>query len=233
MKTCRYILILALGILLITATCFFINDIWKYVLVYFIGLLTTYFTSTDSKFFNWLFCAFGFPLILILGIGPIILVIAIPFFTILVIGFFVYAIFNYIIPFLFQINLHPDLISYLLFTFTSILSVLSITEKTVNRVLKYLYKDKKFIKVFDSWYYPGITRFAIFLLYFIILLFNNISKYGNSDFNISTLGIIFSSFATFLAFDRLISNWKMVSSINVTNIKEKVFQYIKSLFNYK
>ncbi len=100
-----------------------------------------------------------------------------------------------------------DLKLYIIITLTSIIA----TQDWIKTVFEFIFgRDEKFC------YNPTITKYLIYVFYFVVLVITNIISFNFSE---TANSVFVASFATFLAYDRLVANRKILNNTELVNIK--------------
>lgn len=190
------------------------------VLFAYIAVLSAFMPFYDVKCIRWIIDVLTIPLFLL---TPIIHNLRIVVINVMGIGFFLFCVSGVIkVCGFLEITTMNDLLTvYLSLTVTFIISTQNwaggIIDKTTNRY----HAEYKGMK-----YQPRFAKYLIYVFYFITLLISNICTFLSTSNNIGQTAVLLASFATFVAYDRLISNKRLLEDskllLKASEIKDSI-----------
>jgi len=205
---------IVLGIITITFSIYFNkeNSAYLYIITY-MGIVFIIITLPDNKYFNWFKAIVLIPAGIIGVIGPLLKILFEFIFAYFLPLGFIAMFFKYVPEQLLNINIAFAAKVYLTLTTTSIFITLCSEKlmiwcrKTMNsdnpRELLHLYNDLGNLLINKQ-----RTRYTIFFSFFCYLLLYSIASLNNIElFTVKNTNVaIMQTFATYVAFDRLLSN---------------------------
>ena len=190
---------------------------WFAYLSLYSGILIFSYTFPKNTFFNFVHLIIAIPYLFLQLFTPFI-----NLFLALIVGFVlpigtIFLFIEYVPEILLNIDLYFATKLYLSLTLSSIV-VVTFGEKLMKYLIsvqengRVINRKEKRIEFTLSLVNNGIVKYLIFLLYFFLLLVFSISKFNGITIfegeNINSA--ILQSFVTFIAFDRLITNKKLM-----------------------
>lgn len=174
----------------------------------------------DVKYIQWIVKLYFLPLVIVYPVVHNLRIIAITITGILFSYVCAYVVFKSCeVLELCETNT-TSLTIYLSMTFAFILATQNwygkIIDRTTNR-----YHSK--YKGFE--YQPAFAKYIIYTIYFFVLLVSYILKFANVDSILNNTTLLLASFATFVAYDRLISNKRLLEKskiLTTSDIKDKI-----------
>ncbi len=189
---------------------FFIITKWLFLYLTVLVFLSIF----EKKYFiRQIYSFFTVPFYFLLGIAPIIYSLGAIFFAFIFTLLVTTILLIQLPAMIFNYTVQAPAFIYILLSITSII-ITTFGNNIIQKWHNFHYRNDKelhhnlSIKIFDQ----RKSRYMIFMIYFFLLIIFNLATFNNRpilrDENLATA--ILQSFATYIAFDRLITNWNSV-----------------------
>lgn len=221
-KTIDYLISLILVATLCYAAWLF-KDISVFAIVLFgyMAVLFALMPFHNIKCIRWIVDALMIPLFLL---TPIVHNLRIVVITVIGIGFFLFCISGVIhVCSLLEITtINDSLATYLSLTVAFILATQKWAGKVVDKTTNRYHAEYK-----DMGYQPRFAQYLIYAFYLIVLFISNIRTFASTSDNAGQTAVLLASFATFVAYDRLISNKRLLEDskllLKASEVKDSIF----------
>jgi hypothetical protein len=119
-------------------------------------------------------------------------------------------------------TINESLATYLSHTVSFILATQKWAGKVIDKTTNRYHAEYKNMK-----YQPRLAQYLIYVFYLITLLISNIRTFASTSDNAGQMAMLLASFATFVAYDRLISNKRLLEDskllLKASEIKDSIF----------
>lgn len=220
-KTIDYLISLILVATLCYAAWLF-KDISVFAVIFF-GYMAVLFTlmAFHNKYIRCVVEVMMLPLFLL---TPLIHNLKTIVITIMGIGFFFFCISGVIkVCGVLEIaTINESLATYLSLTVSFILATQKWAGKVIDKTTNRYHAEYK-----DMGYQPRFAQYLIYAFYLIVLFISNIRTFASTSDNAGQTAVLLASFATFVAYDRLISNKRLLEDskllLKASEIKDSIF----------
>lgn len=118
-------------------------------------------------------------------------------------------------------NINQSLALYLSLTISFIFATQKWAGKIIDKTTNRYHSEYNNMK-----YQPCFAQYLIYVFYLIILFISNVRTFASTSNNTGTTSILLASFATFVAYDRLISNKRLLEDskllLKASEIKDTI-----------
>lgn len=119
-------------------------------------------------------------------------------------------------------TINDSLATYLSLTVAFILATQKWAGKVVDKTTNRYHAEYK-----DMGYQPRFAQYLIYAFYLIVLFISNIRTFASTSDNAGQTAVLLASFATFVAYDRLISNKRLLEDskllLKASEVKDSIF----------
>ena len=221
-KVIDYLISLILVVALCYAAWFFKEkSIVAIVLFGYMAVLFALMPLYNVKCIRWIVDILMIPLFLL---TPIIHNLRIVVITVMGIGFFLFCVGGVIqaCSFLEIATINDSLAAYMSLTVSFIIATQKWAGKVIDKTTNRYHAEYKNMK-----YQPRLAQYLIYVFYLITLLISNIRTFASTSDNAGQTAMLLASFATFVAYDRLISNKRLLEDskllLKASEIKDSIF----------